>query len=30
VKNKQDEMRDKKRKFEAEKTYSQEKTVKLQ
>jgi hypothetical protein len=30
VKNKQDEMRDKKRKFEAKKTYSQEKTMKLQ
>jgi hypothetical protein len=30
MKNKQDEMRDKKRKFEAKKTYSQEKTMKLQ
>jgi hypothetical protein len=30
AKNKQDEMRDKKRKFEAKKTYSQEKTMKLQ
>jgi hypothetical protein len=29
MKNKQDEMRDKKRKFEAKKTYSQEKTMKL-
>jgi Zn-dependent M32 family carboxypeptidase len=29
VKNKQDEMRDKKRKFEAKKMYSQEKTLKL-
>jgi hypothetical protein len=30
TKNKQDEMRDMKRKFEAKKTYSQEKTLKLQ
>jgi hypothetical protein len=30
VKNKQDEMRDRKRKFEAKKMYSQEKTLKLQ
>jgi hypothetical protein len=30
AKNKQDEMRDEKRKFEARKTYSQEKTLKLQ
>ncbi len=30
VKNKQNKMRDKKRKFEAKKTYSQEKTMKLQ
>jgi hypothetical protein len=30
AKNKQDEMRDKKRKFEAKKTYSHEKTMKLQ
>jgi hypothetical protein len=30
AKNKQDEMRDKKRKFEAKKAYSQEKTLKMQ
>jgi hypothetical protein len=30
AKNKQDEMREKKRKFEAKKTYSQEKTMKVQ
>jgi hypothetical protein len=30
TKNKHDEMRDKKRKFKAKKTYSQEKTMKLQ
>jgi hypothetical protein len=30
AKNKQDEMRDMKRKFEAKKTYSREKTLKLQ
>jgi hypothetical protein len=30
TKNKQDEIRDRKRKFEAKKTYSQEKTLKLQ